>query len=120
MNGLSEDQPFKLQQSFKTAGKAFKAIDAPTQAVIVPHGRGKEIIGELCAAFEPAKAYKLMRQAQQFSVNVFPNIWQKLKEREAVRPIQEGEEIYYLEAQYYSDDFGLSIDVVNPLDVTII
>ncbi len=119
LNSGHQDQPFKLQQSFKTAGKAFKTIDAPTQAVIVPYGKGKKIIGELCAAFEPARAYELLKQAQKYSVNVFPNVWQQLKKIQAVRPIQAGEEIYYLDAQYYSEDFGLSIELVNPLEMTM-
>ncbi|XCN73173.1 MAG: hypothetical protein Q3M24_23380 [Candidatus Electrothrix aestuarii] len=106
-----------LQQSFKTAGQVFKAIDAPTQAVIVPYGKGKQIIGELCAEYEPSKAYDLLQQAQQYSVNVFPNIWRKLKEAQAVYPVQPGEEIYCLDKKYYSDNFGLSTEVVSLMDL---
>jgi len=70
----------RLQQSFGTAGKIFKAINAPTQAVIVPFEEGEEIISGLCADYEPAKAYALLKKAQQYSVNVFPNVWRRLKE----------------------------------------
>ena len=87
-------EPLQLRQSFKTAGHAFKAIDAPTQAVIVPYKEGKGIIADLCAEYEPSKAYDLLKQAQQYSVNVFPNVWRKLKEAQAVHPVQPGEEIY--------------------------
>ena len=52
---IGRTQPFQLRQSFKTAGKAFKAIDAPTQAVIVPYGEGKEIIAGLCADLNQPK-----------------------------------------------------------------
>uniref|UniRef100_UPI0040566EAE CRISPR-associated helicase Cas3' n=1 Tax=Candidatus Electrothrix sp. TaxID=2170559 RepID=UPI0040566EAE len=106
-----------LQQSFQTAGRAFKAIDAPTQAVIVPYGRGKEIIADLCADYEPSKAYDLLQQAQQYSVNVFPNVWRKLKEAQAVYPVQPGEEIYCLYEQHYNEDFGLSTEVVSGMDM---
>jgi len=105
----------RLQQAFNTAGKIFKAIDAPTKAVIVPHCEGKEIIAGLCAAPEPAKAYKLLRRAQRFSVNVFPNVWQTLKEKGALSPVQKGEEIFYLHERYYSDNFGLSTEEVNEM-----
>ncbi len=111
-----EKNTIKLQQSFKTAGKAFKAIDAPTQAVIVPYGKGKKIIAGLCAEFEPAKAYHLLKQAQKYSVNVFPNVWQKLNKVQAVRSVQDGEEIYYLDERYYSNYFGLSTEVVSDMD----
>ena len=110
----------RLQQSFKTAGRAFKAIVAPTQAVIVPYGAGRKIIGELCADPEPAKAYKLLKKAQQYSVNLFPNVWRKLIEADAVNAIQEGEEIYYLDERYYSPEFGVSTEMINKMDAAII
>jgi len=113
-NGLN------LRQSFKTAGKIFKAIDAPTKAVIVPYGEGKNIISKLCADPEPAKAYMLLKQAQQFSVNVFPNVWHKLNEKDAIIPIQNGEAIYYLDERHYSDTFGISIEEVGSLGIQII
>ena len=105
-----------LQQSFKTAGKVFQAIDAPTQSVIVPYGDGKEIITKLSADFEPSKAYQLLKKAQKFSVNVFPNVWKKLEEAQAVHPVQPGEMIYYLDERYYSQEFGLSTEEVGTLD----
>ncbi len=108
-----------LQQSFQTAGKSFKAIDAPSQAVIVPYQKGRDIIARLCAEFEPAKSYELLKQAQQYSVNVFPNVWEKLKKAAAVRPIQDSAEIYYLDERYYSTHFGLSTDEVNTMDTLI-
>jgi CRISPR-associated endonuclease/helicase Cas3 len=105
-----QDTPL-LQQSFKTAGQIFKAIDAPTQAVLVPYDdKGKKIIGELCAAYHPAEAYKLLRQAQQYSVNVFPNVWRRLQAAGAIYPAHEEIEIYCLREEYYSEHFGLSED----------
>ena len=102
-----------LKQSFGTAGKIFNAIDAPTRAVIVPYKEGKEIIVGLCADPEPAKAYKLLKRAQQYSVNVFPNVWKKLKDADALMPVQEGEEIYHLDERFYDPDFGLSTEAVS-------
>ena len=116
---IARTKPLQLRQSFKTAGKIFKAINAPTEAVIVPYGEGEEIIAALCAEPEPAKAYKLLKRAQKFSVNVFPNVWQKLKENRAVIPVQEGEEIYYLDKRHYSDAFGLSTKEVGSLEPKI-
>jgi CRISPR-associated endonuclease/helicase Cas3 len=113
---IARTQPLQLRQSFSTAGKIFQAIDAPTQAVIVPYEAGKEIIAGLCAAPEAATAYKLLKRAQKYSVNVFPNVMQKLKEVQAVRPIQQEEEIYCLDERYYSRDFGLSTEQVSPME----
>lgn len=99
-----------LRQAFMSAAKAFKVIDAPTQGVIVPYGGdGKELINDLCAAYLPDKEFELLRQAQQFSVNVFPNVLQKLSETGVVREIREGTGILYLtDLRYYSTQFGLS------------
>lgn len=111
---------FSLQQSFKTAGKAFKSIDAPTQAVIVQFEKGKEIVAELCASHDPGRAYDLLKKAQKYSVNLFPNVWKKLKEADAVYPVQEGEEIYFLDDRHYSPEFGVSIEPVNNMEAAII
>ncbi len=111
---------FSLQQSFKTAGKAFKAIEAPTQAVIVQFDKGKEIVAELCAHPEPVKAYDLLKKAQKYSVNLFPNVWEKLRKVDAVCPVQEGEGIYYLDERHYSAEFGVSVEAVNGLETAII
>lgn len=111
---------FSLQQSFKTAGRVFKSIDAPTQAVIVQYKEGKNIVADLCAAPEAVKAYSLLKKAQKYSINLFPNVWDKLVKARAVHPVQKGEEIYYLDEQYYSPKFGVSTEVVNEMETPII
>jgi len=101
-----------LQQSFMSAGRIFKAIDSPTQAVIVPYSDdGRNLIAELCRVakeFDVKTYRKLLKQAQKYSVNIFPNVWKKLQEQHAVHEIQPGEAIYFLDEQYYSQEFGLS------------
>jgi len=104
-----------LRQSFKTAGRIFKAIDAPTQPVIVPYKRGKEIIAELCAERDPGKVRQLLQEAQQYSVNVFPNIWEKLKRNDAVIAVHDGD-FYCLDEQFYSKEFGLANESVANLE----
>lgn len=99
-----------LRQSFMTAAKAFKAIDAPTRGVIVPFGEeGKAIVNALCAAYVPDKEFELLRRAQQYSVNVLPYLLETLSKVEVLKEIQEGTGILYLtEPRYYSEEFGLS------------
>ncbi len=112
-----------LQHSFMTAGKAFKAIDSPTQAVIVPHGEeGKALIAELCRvakAFEAKRYRQLLREAQQYSVNVFPNVWKRLMDEDAVYEAQPGEGLYHLDSRYYSEEYGLSEQPCNLMDSNI-
>ena len=99
-----------FRQSFMSASKAFKAIDAPTQGVIVPHTEaGKDLIADLCAAYLPDKEFDLLRLAQQYSVNVFTHQLEALSRANAVREIRGGTGILYLaDARYYSAEFGLS------------
>ena len=120
-NNIGKRTSQLLKQSFMTAGKAFKAIDSPTQAVIVPYGeKGLKIKNELCAVakeFDVKKYKKLLKQAQQYSVNVFPNIWKQLLRNHAVHEIQPDEGIYFLDKQYYSKEFGLSVEPINPMEI---
>lgn len=98
-----------FKQSFMTAAKAFKAIDAPTRGIVVPYDkRGNEIIAELCAA-KPDKQFGLLREAQQYTVNIFPNLLTALDEAEAIHAVQDGIDILYLmKPEYYSEHFGLA------------
>ncbi|WIM06013.1 MAG: CRISPR-associated helicase Cas3' [Candidatus Nitricoxidivorans perseverans] len=109
-----------LRQAFMTAAKAFKAIDAPTQGVIVPHGdRGRELVNDLCAAIEVERQINLLRRAQQFTVNVFPGDLRKLQESGALHPVQEDSAILHLDPRHYSAEFGLVTEPVNPMETLL-
>ncbi|WP_102283914.1 CRISPR-associated helicase/endonuclease Cas3 [Ottowia massiliensis] len=99
-----------LMQSFKSAGRAFQAIDAPTHAVIVPYGEGAELIAKLCGEWDPKEMRRTLQKAQRYSVNVFPNVWDKLQKENALHETIEGSDIYYLDERHYNDEFGLSLD----------
>lgn len=107
--------PFR--QAFMTAAKAFKAIDAPTQGVIVPHGEaGRELINDLCSAYKVEREFDLLRTAQQYTVNVFPHVLRKLKEAGAVHEVKPDTRILCLDPRYYSSRFGLSSDPVATME----
>ena len=104
-----------LMQSFKSAGRAFQAIDAPTHAVIVPYGEGAELIAKLCGEWDPKEMYDAKKKAQRYSVNVFPNVWDKLQKENALHETIEGSGIYYLDERYYNNEFGLSLDETSEM-----
>ena len=104
-----------LMQSFKSAGRAFQAIDAPTHAVIVPYGEGAELIAKLCGEWDPKEMHRTLQKAQRYSVNVFPNVWDKLQKENALHETIEGSGIYYLKERYYNDEFGLSLDETSEM-----
>ncbi len=123
LNLLSSNQrninktPFVLRQSFMTAAKQFKAIDAPMHSVIVPfNDEAQSIITELCALdmrFDAKSYSSLLKAAQKYSVNIFPNVWQKLTDQQAMYPIAQDEAVFYLSEEFYSQDFGLSLEVTT-------
>jgi CRISPR-associated endonuclease/helicase Cas3 len=114
-NAQQSPIPTPLKHAFMSAGKAFKAIDAPTQSLIVPFQQGKTVIDALCASVTKFKAedyYKRVKSSQKYSVNLFPNVWKKLFEQGAIYELcnesGEGEGIFYLDERFYSDEFGVS------------
>jgi CRISPR-associated endonuclease/helicase Cas3 len=114
MNGSSPETYFR--QSFMSAAKVFHAIDSPTQGVIVPYKKkGKTIINGLCATADVKRRYALLRDAQRYSVNVFPNVWAHLMEEKALHEVQPGIGIYYLDERYYDESFGLTTTRVGEM-----
>ena len=106
-----------FRQAFMTAAKAFKAIDAPTQAVIVPYGAaGRNLVADLCAAFDVEQEFKLLRAAQQFTVNVFPHVLKKLKDAGALHEVKPDVRILCLDERYYSALFGLATEPVSLME----
>ncbi len=103
-----------LRQSFMTAAKLFKSIDAPTRSVIVRYGdEGKDLVNQLCSVFEVNKQYALIKKAQQYSVNLFTYEFEKLAQENALYRVQEETEIFYLDNQYYSKISGISLEPVE-------
>lgn len=109
-----------LHQSFMSAANAFKVIDAPTRGVIVPYGKkGQALVADLCAAYELDKQFDLLKRAQQYTVNVFPNVLSALVEAKAVRSVQEGVDILCLDSRFYSPEFGLVTEPTQLMEVLI-
>lgn len=99
-----------LQQSFMDAGRAFKAIDAPTYSIIVPYGEdGNELIKDLLATKVVTKDfYQLVKKAQQYSINLYEQDWTAIKNgRQQI--LDTG--IYVLTFDsFYDQEFGLNVD----------
>ncbi len=120
---LLSDNPFnifpqkaRIRQSFATANKEFAAIAAPTKSVVVPYGDGgRDVIARLCSDGFGNSMKLALRDAQKFSVNVFPHVWQALLKARAVYEIpQTG--VFYLDEQYYNEEFGLATTKVADAD----
>ncbi|EIW20399.1 MULTISPECIES: CRISPR-associated helicase/endonuclease Cas3 [Pelosinus] len=108
-----------LCQSFMAAAKSFQSIDSSGRGIIVPYKEGKDIIYDLCASNELEKQYALLKKAQRYSINVFSYLFDELVEKEIIHEIQKGSGIFYLNDQYYSEDYGMSDSSVNEMEVLI-
>lgn len=111
-----------LKQAHSTASQAFHVINAPTQGIIVPYDAdghsGSEIIGQLASSYTNdeisfADQVRLHKKAQQYTVNAFPHIVQKLNDEGAILEVQQGEGIYYLKDEYYHNDLGITLEALS-------
>ena len=59
---------------------------------------------------------KLLKAAQQYSVNIFPYMMEKLHNEKALFSTYKESGIWYLDAQYYSKDFGVSLEPIAPME----
>jgi CRISPR-associated endonuclease/helicase Cas3 len=106
-----------LRQSFKTAFEHFRVINAPTEGIIVPYNdEAKSIIAKLSAELPVKEESVLLKAAQQYSVNIFPYMMEKLHEEKALFQTYKKSGIWHLDAQYYSKDFGVSLKPVAPME----
>lgn len=77
-------QPLVLQQSFRTANRAFAVIPQATKPVLVPFGDGAALIAELCSRHSMPEEIQLLRKAQSYSVALYDHMFHRLQEAGAL------------------------------------
>jgi CRISPR-associated endonuclease/helicase Cas3 len=71
-------------------------IDAPTEPIIVPYNdEAKSIILDVTTELSIKETARLLKKAQQYTVNVFPYMIKELYEEKALYEVYEGSEICY-------------------------
>lgn len=108
-----------FRQSFAKAAEAFKAIDAPTRGIVVPYGEGEKVIADLFSLTSTANPSELLRKAQRYTVNVFPEVINILSSNGALMVVKDMD-VIVLDKQYYHDDYGLSTLMVKGMENLII
>lgn len=97
----------RLCQSFRTAGAAFQVIDQKTKSVIVPYGKGKELIEKLADRHGLGEEIKCLKEAQQYSVNLFEHVFERLAKEGALNTLGETGAIV-LKEEYYDSLAGVT------------
>ncbi len=104
-------RPGGLMQSFMSAAREFRAIDNVTQGVVVPFGEaGKAVVNLLCSTRDLDRQFHLLRQAQQYSVNLFPHEISSLQQKGALDEAQPGTSVLCLQPGFYSEEYGLDLE----------
>jgi CRISPR-associated endonuclease/helicase Cas3 len=100
-----------FMQSFASAAREFHVIDSQTQGIIVPFGaEGRDLVAALSSARDLAVEFQLLRKAQRFAVNTFQWEMDSLTRSGAIYEVQAGTGVFCLLEEFYSDEFGLTLD----------
>ena len=102
-------KPLVLRQSFRTAGKYFYVIPDDTTPVLVPWGGGAELIAALNGEHDMREEIQLLRRAQAYSVNVYDNMFKRLRGAGAISLIGNSG-VCALAEGFYSDAGGVSAE----------
>lgn len=101
---------YMLNQAFKLAGSRFEVFDGGTRDLIVPFGKGAELIAELAGHPNPDAAFLAdwVRRARPYSIAVYE--WQLKRLGNAVT---EYSGAAVLSEGFYDEDTGLMLKPVN-------
>ena len=94
-------------QAFKTAGRKFEVITDETDGIIVPYDdKAKEIIAALNSDITPAEQAKLLRKAQKYTVNIYPQLFDRIGKSGGIFELACG--AFALDERYYNKQFGIT------------
>lgn len=110
INKYKREVELFILNSYGTAAKAFHVIDQVTTSVIVPYGEGENIIAELNGNQSIENLGRLLRNAQQFTINLQSQEKQLLVQNNGLVSLLEGRVLALTEGAY-NKEYGL--DVLN-------
>ncbi|PEK59712.1 CRISPR-associated helicase/endonuclease Cas3 [Bacillus pseudomycoides] len=103
-----KDVPLFIVNSYRTAAEHFRVIDDLSTSVIVPYEEGKDIIAELNSSSSIEDLSRLLRKAQQYTVNLLSYEKEQLIKNDGLVYYFDGE-ILALKESAYNDEYGLDI-----------
>ncbi|NGP62198.1 CRISPR-associated helicase Cas3' [Paenibacillus thiaminolyticus] len=101
--------PLVLANSYGTAAKYFHVIDDYTRAVIVPYGGGEEVIADLNGSGTIDDLTRLLKRAQQFTVNLYEHDLRQLDRSGGLDSCLDGK-VLVLKDGAYSEHFGVDLN----------
>ncbi|MGN0507463.1 MAG: CRISPR-associated helicase Cas3' [Lachnospiraceae bacterium] len=95
-----------LRQAFQSAGKEFEVIEQNTTGVLVPYGKGRELIADLSGDTFGKDKKALLKQAQLYTVNLYAQQIKELNRRGGLSSVCDGS-ILVLKEGFYKEDLGI-------------
>jgi CRISPR-associated endonuclease/helicase Cas3 len=99
---------------FKDVARKARVIAEDTTPVVVPYGKGEEVIQTIRARERPPGAPRYDRQDQRtlqlYTVNLRRNDFLKLQANKAIAPLLPNLEVHVLDSACYHADLGVVID----------
>ncbi|MGG0822166.1 CRISPR-associated helicase Cas3' [Paenibacillus turicensis] len=108
-NNKQSGLPLFLVNSYKTAAEHFQVIEEKTTAVLVPYGEGKEIIADLNGQHNIKSLSALLRKAQRYMVNIYPNEKEKLSTSGSLVSYLDGK-VLALKGGSYDENYGINLE----------
>lgn len=115
---LAAKRPRETKSSgmFKTIEKYFEAIYSPTTAVLVPYREGEEIIASLNEQIRDFSEFnKLIKKAQQYSVNLYSHELRILDNEGLIESLYE-DSILCLKEKAYDTEYGVTLEGLAKLN----
>jgi CRISPR-associated endonuclease/helicase Cas3 len=107
-HGKKKHVPLFIVNSYRTAAEHFRVIDDLTTSVIVTYGEGNDIIAELNSSRSIEDLSRLLRKAQQYTVNLFNYEKEQLIKNDGLVSYLDGK-ILALKEGAYNDEYGLDV-----------
>ncbi len=112
-------EAYCLRQAFKTAGQNFTVFDEDTTDVLVPYGKGAELINKLCSQrckFDTEYRAAILKEVGAYTVGVYRYQRKQLEDIGALASVCDGL-VLVLKEGFYDKAVGLTVDDKN-LDFT--
>ncbi len=111
----SVSYPLSLRSGLDTTAKYFHVIDDNTTSLIVPYDKGKDILVKLNSNQQIDELSSLLKSAQQYSIQVYPQVFQELVNAQALVSHFDGM-IYELKDGFYDEEYGFNLQGNSQLE----
>lgn len=103
---------FFLHQAFRTAGRYFSVFEKHTVDILVPYGKGKALVAELCSArckYDEAYRAAVLKELNQYAVGIYSYQKEKLNEKGGLISLCDGC-VLMLADGFYDETVGVTVE----------